>query len=62
MNKDNEQEIQLLELRLKAITQEFDMAMSSDMVLGDVKRLFHELRVISTKLLDLKKRYEGNVR
>jgi hypothetical protein len=55
MNSDNEQEIQMLELRLKAITQEFDMAMGSDMVLGDVKRLFHELRQISAQLIDLKK-------
>jgi hypothetical protein len=62
MNKDNEQEIQMLELRLKAITQEFDMAMSSDMVLGDVKRLFHELRLTSTKLLDLKKPQAVNER
>jgi hypothetical protein len=52
MNTDNEKEIQMLELRLKNVTQEFDMAMGSDMVLGDVKRLFHKIRKISAQLID----------
>jgi hypothetical protein len=38
------------------------MMMKKDMVLGDVKRLFHELRTISAKLLDLRKQYTSKER
>ncbi len=62
MNVSDSEEIKMLELKLKAITQEFDTAMANDMVLGDVKRLFHELRIISAKLLDLRKQHASNER
>lgn len=52
--QDHQQEISMLELRLKNITEEFDKAISNGMVLHDVKRLFHELRIISDTLLELK--------
>jgi hypothetical protein len=55
MQLNKQQEIEMLEMELKALTQEFDKAMKNDMVLGDVKSLFHDLRILSSKILDLKK-------
>ncbi len=60
VNVDIEQEIQILELKLKAMTQEFDTAIGKDMVLGEVKPIFHELRLMNARLLELKKQHAGS--
>lgn len=63
MYSDNiKEEMILLELQLKAITEEFDAAIGNGMVLKDAKVLFHQLRIISAKLLDLKNQQTSNDR
>ena len=57
-----QEEIKLLEQRLIVVSAEFDNAIKKDMVLGDAKRLFHELRILSAKLLDLRKQHASNER
>ena len=54
LSQDQPSEITLLENQLKLITEKFDQAVKKDMVLGDVKELFHELKIISTRLDSLK--------
>jgi hypothetical protein len=57
-----QEEIILLEERVKAITEEFDNAIKKDMALKDVKILYQELKILSVKLSDLRKQHAGNER
>ncbi len=59
LSQDQQAEIQLLESQVQLLTEKFDLALKKDMVLGDVKKLFHELRIISFRLDQLK---EGSIK
>ena len=54
---NSQEEIEILERQLKVVTIAFDNAIRTDMVLKDAKHLFNELKIISAKLLDLRKQH-----
>ena len=54
LSQDQQSEISLLENQLKAVSQQFDIAIKKDMVLGEAKKLFKELKAISSRLDQLK--------
>ncbi len=51
---DLSSEILLLQQQLESITKAFDLAVKKDMQLGELKTIFHEMKVLQARLNDLK--------
>lgn len=60
LSQDQQSEISLLEIQLKSLMEKFDHAVKKDRVLGDVKKLFHELKIIAIRLEQLKEQRTQN--
>jgi hypothetical protein len=50
---DKTSEIILLEQQLESITKAFDLAIKNDVQLGELKIIFHEMKVLQARLNDL---------
>jgi hypothetical protein len=48
-----------LQLRLNTITEKFDLAIKNDVPLGELKKLFHEMKELKTQLDVFKKQHAG---
>jgi hypothetical protein len=52
---DQQSKTASLQLQLKTISDKFDLAVKNDVPLGDLKKLFHEMKELKTQLDVLKK-------
>ncbi len=50
---DQTSEIILLQQQLESITKAFDIAVKKDMQLGELKTIFHEMKILQARLNDL---------
>jgi hypothetical protein len=55
--QDQLSEIASLHLQLKTAAEKFDFAVKNDRPLEDLKKLFHDMKELKTKLDKLKKHY-----
>jgi hypothetical protein len=53
-NNEMQHDIESLENQLKSKTEIFDRALKKDMCLDEVRKLFHELRILKDKVDELK--------
>jgi hypothetical protein len=52
-NNEMQHDIAFLENQLKSKTEIFDRALKNDMCLDEVRKLFHELRILKDKVDEL---------
>jgi hypothetical protein len=50
---DKSSEILLLQQQLESVTKAFDLAVKKDMQLGELKTIFHEMKILQARLNDL---------
>ncbi len=55
---DLSSEILLLQQQLESITKAFDLAVKKDVQLGELKTIFHEMKILQARLNDL----QGNMK
>jgi hypothetical protein len=53
LTPDLSSEILLLQQQLESITKDFDLAVKRDVQLGELKTIFHEMKVLQARLKDL---------
>ena len=47
----------ILQNQLTALTEAFDIAIKKDLTLAEVKKIFHEMRIIQSKLDEIREQH-----
>lgn len=58
---DLQTEISSLQTQLNVLTEKFDVALAKDAKLIDVKKLFHEMRILQTQIEELHQKKSSNL-